>query len=267
MKGVVGVMTNQTVEAIDEDDIEWDASWNDQDDDEPVDGGYPPETVDDLLSPEGLKTRGQNGGKQLLAKERTRRALELRKAGATYEAIAQALGYNGANGAWQAVKRGIEQGIQEPAAELRYIQYERLNNMLLVEWPKVQSGDENAIRTCLQIMDKMDRLMGTDAPIKTEVDVSIDGAIIVAEVDGDSYLRAMKAMVLQQQDHQEIGDIDHEPTGFLELDAGDIIDADVVEEVPMERKPSGTTKKASPKKQAAPAKKKPAGVRINTKEH
>ena len=63
--------------------------------------------------------------------EKTRRAMALKLAGASYASIAESLGYADASGARKAVMRGLDQGLQENANELRKIHYGRLEHLLI----------------------------------------------------------------------------------------------------------------------------------------
>lgn len=190
----------------------------------------------------GLRGPGKGGGR-ILAKEKQRKALELRKGGASYSAIAQAVGYSDQGGARKAVMRAFRDIIQEPAAEVRTIQIERLNHMLLTLWPKVQQGDERAIDTSLRVMDKIDRLMGTEAASQVNVNVQQTAGILVIDGDKDDYLRAMKRMVGIDPNGSNIHAITASapmapPTGMpIDLDATyateDVVEGEVLDTVPV----------------------------------
>lgn len=158
---------------------------------------------------------------RILAKEKQRKALELRKAGASFDTIADQLGYADASGAYRAVQTAMKVLHQEPALELRTVQVERLNHMLLTLWPKVQNGDERAIDTSLRVMDKIDRLMGTDAAQQVDVNINQNNAILVVDGDKDDYLRALKQMAGINGDgtnasQHAIGPASAPPTGIIE---------------------------------------------------
>lgn len=141
-----------------------------------------------------------NAQSRIIAKEKQRQALELRKGGATYAAIAQAVGYNDASAARKAIEKAIEATIQEPAVELKTLNIERLNHMLLTLWPKVQQGDERAIDTSLRVLDKLDRLMGTEAAQQVDVNVHQQNAILVIDGSKEDYLRSLRQMAGLQGD-------------------------------------------------------------------
>lgn len=139
--------------------------------------------------------KAAKAGRQILQQEKQRKALELRKGGATYEQIATAVGYSDASGSRKAVVRALKHVTQEPVMELKTLQIERLNHMLLTMWPKVQQGDERAIDTSLRVMDKIDALMGTHAAQKIDINVNQQDAILVIDGNKDDYIAAMRRMV------------------------------------------------------------------------
>jgi len=243
---------------------------------EPDDGGYPPDGWEAGIQAPPVPTKKKHAGKgptssaNIAVRERQRRALELRKAGATYQAIADTLGYGSVNGAYHAVKRSMELSITEPAKELRTIQYERLNHLAMVVWPLAMAGDLKAVAQYQSIMRDMNEMMGTNTPTRIEADINVThaGAIIVADVDGDEYLKAMQAMVLDGEEQQkrneayERGELNASSEfietpigGFMEEenenengdDENDIIDAVLVEHdemaSPSKVKNQGETKK------------------------
>ncbi len=107
--------------------------------------------------------------RQVRAHERHLQALELRKAGVTYEQIAGQLGYSNASGARKAVASALKATLREPAEELRELEVVRLDAMLLPLWRRVQAGDEKAVDRVLRIMERRARLLGLDAPARTEL--------------------------------------------------------------------------------------------------
>jgi hypothetical protein len=110
-----------------------------------------------------------NQSRRVKAHDRHLRALELRKAGATYQAIAEQLGYAQAKGAYKAVTSALKLTLREPAEELRELEVARLDAMLLVLWRRVQAGDEKAVDRVLRIMERRARLLGLDAPRRQEL--------------------------------------------------------------------------------------------------
>lgn len=113
--------------------------------------------------------------------ERERDALELRKGGMTFERIADQLGYADRSGAWRAVNTALSATLQEPADELRRMEAERLNDLLLAMWPKALSGSTWHVDRCLSIMDRRAKLLGLDAPTRKIVNV-ITEDLVDAEI-------------------------------------------------------------------------------------
>lgn len=99
--------------------------------------------------------------------EKHRKALELRKAGATYDQISSQLGYANRSVAWQAVRKAIADIVREPAEEVLTLELARLDALLLGCWSKAKSGDTQAIDRALRIMERRAAYLGIDAPKKT----------------------------------------------------------------------------------------------------
>lgn len=138
--------------------------------------------------------------RRLHAVEKQKAALELRKAGATYDSIAQTVGYASRSGAALAVEAALRKTLQEPADELRVLDIERLNTMLRQVWPFIvaptvravpaghgevtmQVWDEakfHAINTALTILTRKAKLLGLDAPEKREVTGKDGGPVEIA---------------------------------------------------------------------------------------
>lgn len=106
--------------------------------------------------------------------ERQRQALELRKAGVSFEIIADRVGYKDASGAYRAVRAALKKTLQEPADELRMTEVARLDQMLLGLWPKAIKGDTWSVDRVLRIMERRAALLGLDAPVKRELSGSIE---------------------------------------------------------------------------------------------
>lgn len=104
--------------------------------------------------------------RRIMAQEKKRRALEMRKVGATYEEIQRALGYKSVCSAWKAVQSALRSMIKEPAEEVRKLELARLDRMFRAYWPKVIQGDIQAGNLVLKIADRRARLLGLDMPVK-----------------------------------------------------------------------------------------------------
>lgn len=115
------------------------------------------------------------------AHDKQQKALELRKAGVSYAAIAKQLGYRGPSGAHAAVAAALKKTLQEPADEVRTLELERLDAMLLAIWRQVKEGNHGAIDRALRILERRAKLLGLDAPVKQ--DITSHGEALLVRLD------------------------------------------------------------------------------------
>lgn len=111
---------------------------------------------------------------RLQAAERQRQALEHRKAGATYEQIAQQLGYANPSAAQKAILSALHKTLREPAEDVRALEVARLDRLLLGQWKAAigaaeKPGDPAAVDRVLKIMVRRAKLLGLDAPVRVNV--------------------------------------------------------------------------------------------------
>lgn len=104
-----------------------------------------------------------NSAKRDIAKaeheEKARKALELRKAGATYDQIAKSLGFADRSGAYRMVKDAIRAIAREPAADVLVMELERLDAIQMSHWQKARTDPKSAALV-LQIMDRRAKYLG-----------------------------------------------------------------------------------------------------------
>ena len=103
--------------------------------------------------------------KDAAAAQRALQALELRKAGASYEQISRVCGYASRSGAYQAVQRELQRTMQEPADDVRQLELMRLDDLYRAMVPKALKGDKDStwyVDRCLAIMDRRAKLLGLD---------------------------------------------------------------------------------------------------------
>lgn len=93
---------------------------------------------------------------------RAAQALNLRKLGLTYDAIAQQVGYGSRGAAYTAVQRELARTLQEPADELRKLEAQRLDDLYRAMIPKALKGDGWSVDRCLRIMERRAALLGLD---------------------------------------------------------------------------------------------------------
>jgi len=106
--------------------------------------------------------------------ERERKALELRKAGATFDQIAEQCGYADKSGAFYAIKRALSDIVPPAVEELRTLDSERLDRLLLSVWKQALDGDLKAVDRALRILDQRARLLGLNAPVQ----VGLNGEVV-----------------------------------------------------------------------------------------
>lgn len=105
----------------------------------------------------------------LKALEKQKKALALALAGVDYQTIAERVGYNSRQAAWKAVNSAIQKTIKPAAEEVKQMQLARLDAMLKALWPSVLSGHLGSIDRVLRIEERRARLLGLDAPVKTDI--------------------------------------------------------------------------------------------------
>jgi hypothetical protein len=117
-------------------------------------------------------------------KETVRKALELRKAGATYDQIASSLGLADRSGAYRMVQGAIKEITREPAEDVRTLELERLDALMMAHWAKAKADPRVAV-VVLQILDRRSRYLGLDAPKKIEQDVTVnsDAEDVISKLD------------------------------------------------------------------------------------
>lgn len=137
--------------------------------------------------------------RRLEAIETQRQALELRRSGMSYPAIAEQLGYAGPAGAFKAVESALQRTLQEPADEVRRIELDRLDFMLRKTWEWVENGEPKAIDRALRIMERRARYLGLDAPQTVNVQhILLEEATRLAEeqgLDKDAVIEAAREIL------------------------------------------------------------------------
>lgn len=113
----------------------------------------------------------KTGPKAIKAQETAMRALELRKAGATYETIAQMMGYSSKSTAFNAVNRLMTSTKREGSREAFEMELRRLDDLLMALWPAARQGELPAIDRTLRIMESRRKLLGLDAPEKVQTQI------------------------------------------------------------------------------------------------
>lgn len=114
--------------------------------------------------------------------EKRRQSLELRKAGATFDAIARQVGYSSPASAYKAVLQALRDTCQEPADDVRRLELERLDRLMLAHWPAAIGSltdpanpgqklpaSQDAAELVLKITDRRAKLLGLDQLSETDL--------------------------------------------------------------------------------------------------
>ena len=136
--------------------------------------------------------------------DRAAKALDLKRTGASYPAIGKALGIS-KQAAWKLVQKQfaeLREQTEESAEDVRDLMLIRLDGMLWALRAKVRRGDPRAIDTALRIEERRARLLGTDAPSRSEVSGPDGGAI---EIDDARSQLAEAIAKLAPPDESEPG--------------------------------------------------------------
>jgi len=105
------------------------------------------------------------------------RVMTLRLAGMGFEQIATEVGYADQSGAYRAYKRVMDRTIRPIADEIRDEEIARLDRLIMSYWPRALGGgghDPNpkAADVVFRAMDRRAKLLGLDAPVKQEIDIT-----------------------------------------------------------------------------------------------
>ncbi len=117
----------------------------------------------------GINMSVNQSHQRLCAKERQQRALALRRAGHSYDSIAQELGYRDRSGPYRAVAQALEVAVMEEVQQLRVLESQRLDALLEAVWPQAAQGVLPAVDRAVRILERRARLLGLDAPQQNEV--------------------------------------------------------------------------------------------------
>jgi hypothetical protein len=130
--------------------------------------------------------------RRLDAADRQRRALELRRSGASFDAIAATLGYRSKSGAFKAVMTGLRATLREPSEELRVLELERLDALLRGIWATACAGDPQALDRALRIAERRAKLLALDGPAPVDVAETVRRLAGERGLDPDAALEAVR---------------------------------------------------------------------------
>jgi hypothetical protein len=144
----------------------------------------------------GQTTRRQNRGNKgatvtttpeaIERRERDLQCVELRKAGATWQSIADTLGFADPGHAYKRFQVVMKDYPREDVETARNIISDRYDAMIRALWPKVLKGNEWAIDRVTRISESQAKLLGANRPEKLELSVGgteLDAALRELEVE------------------------------------------------------------------------------------
>ena len=127
----------------------------------------------------------ETSARKVTGAERARQAVELRKAGASYDEIARQCGYRSRSGAYKAVSGALRDLVAKTslaADELRELETIRLDALNDALWSRALAGELPAIDRVIRLMERRAKLLGLDAPEQTELS-GPGGGVIPVKVD------------------------------------------------------------------------------------
>lgn len=151
-------------------------------------------------------TKNRSHPARVVATENQLHAIELRKDGLNYDQIAEVLKIS-RQGAWQLVNDGLKnyrRVTAEAVEEVRELEVQRLDRLLMGHWEKAMSGDDKSAGVVLKIMERRSRLLGLDTPPPSRVEVTgkdggaIDHNVTLADLVAKAYEQPMKEIVVSE---------------------------------------------------------------------
>jgi hypothetical protein len=125
--------------------------------------------------------------------DKEKKVLELKRSGATWDAIAEVVGYANASGAFKAYKRAMVRTLQQPADALREAEIDRLDRLQRAYWFEAIGDRDNppihkSAEIVLKIIDRRAKLLGLDAPTKIQAEVvTYDASGVEADIERIAY--------------------------------------------------------------------------------
>lgn len=126
------------------------------------------------------KQGGKNKGKNITAQDRRLQAVQLRRNGATFDAIGKAIGISTAR-AHKIVTEELDRSAKQlnnETEQLRQLEVMRLERLLVSISTAITNGQLGAVDKAIKISERLSKLQGLDAPTKLDH----TGAIPVTEI-------------------------------------------------------------------------------------
>lgn len=122
---------------------------------------------------------------------RASQALERRLTGATYSQIAAELGYSSEAGPRNAIDRMLTRRETANVAALREVEGDRLDQLMRAHWTAAASGDVEATKVVLSVIDRRMKLFGLAAPMAVDVSHDVSGGLAAVALVEDNRRRLL----------------------------------------------------------------------------
>lgn len=129
------------------------------------------------MASDKTQKRKEQAAKKISLQERRKRALDLRKAGATYQTIADKNGVSYSQ-AYKDVQHSLKGITRESAEDVLTLELERLDRLFLTHYANAIQGDTSSARIALQIMDRRSRYFGLDQSSATSNSNAVTAALL-----------------------------------------------------------------------------------------
>ncbi len=131
-----------------------------------------------------MNPRTQNTA-TLRTAERKHKAIELRRAGATYDQIAREIGVSRTR-AHQYIKSEmlkLDAEMEEEAKVLRQLDLQRLDRLMSALWAKAINGSNTSIDRCLKIIERRARIAGYEVLMRGDEDAGTPTEVYIVRED------------------------------------------------------------------------------------
>ena len=93
---------------------------------------------------------------------RRAKAVELARAGHSYDRIAEVCGFANRGTAWRTVQKALTAQVVTGVDELRELELERLDHLLRAHWGKAMAGNLASSKVILRVIEQRSRLLGLE---------------------------------------------------------------------------------------------------------
>lgn len=114
------------------------------------------------------RRKAEARARRIIGQETQAKAVEFRKRGMTFRAIAQQLGIS-FQGVHKAVKKAMDQlkaQVYVDISTIRTMELEKLDTVEMGMWPGASKGNHNAANAILKAMERRAKMLGIDTPEK-----------------------------------------------------------------------------------------------------